>query len=114
MKSLSLPFLLPFFSFMLIDSNTKSKSIVPNDFHCVIENGAACGHANAGSIVYVVNKDPNKSYKVTVSKKWTQENRNGSSEEVITLPAGGRKSLGCNRSSDIPIASWTFNIIGEE
>ena len=101
-----------FFLFISNDNNDGGKSQM--DFHCVIEKGEACGQADAGSICYLVNKDASKSYKVTVRKKWTQGNQSGSSDEIIDIPAGGRKSLGCNRSSSIPIATWKFTFVGEE
>lgn len=77
----------------------------------IVFNGN-CGFANSGSQAYVQNRRADRSVKATIRVNWTQGIDSGSYQATRTIPAGGRQYLGCTKSGAIPVASYSFQVIG--
>lgn len=79
-----------------------------------ISFGSSCGFANSGSLVYVVNRRSDRAVRATVRVFWRQGINSGSYENVKDIPAGGRVLLGCTRSGNIPVAEYTYSVVGAQ
>lgn len=79
-----------------------------------ISYGERCGFAKAGSVAYVQNRLRNRRVRATVRVTWRQGIQRGTYQLTRVIPAGGRVSLGCTSSSNIPVAYYSFAVIGCE
>ena len=79
-----------------------------------ISFGASCGFASSGSLAYVVNRRSDRAVRATVRVLWRQGIDSGSYETVKDIPAGGRVLLGCTRSGSIPVADYTYSVVGAQ
>ena len=60
-----------------------------------------CGFGDFGEEVYVQNRRVDKSILATIETKWRDSwsMKEGTSQEVFRIPAGGKKYVGCTRGS---------------
>ncbi|MCA9315238.1 MAG: hypothetical protein H6806_02580 [Planctomycetes bacterium] len=72
----------------------------------------SCGFANSGAQAFVVNGYNNRDVKATVRAYWSQGIKSGQFDRVYTIPAGSERALGCTRSGNIPVTSYTFRVVG--
>lgn len=79
-----------------------------------ISFGSSCGFASSGRIAFVVNRRRDRAVRATVRVRWRQGINSGSYERVKTIPAGGRVRLGCTRSGSIPVADYTYSVVGAQ
>jgi hypothetical protein len=79
-----------------------------------IRHGSSCGFANSGRIAYVVNARNDRRVRATVRVRWRQGINNGQYDRVHVIPAGSEKRLGCTRSGSIPVADYSFSVVGCE
>ncbi len=79
-----------------------------------ITYGNRCGFASSGRLAYVVNRRRDRAVKATVRVRWRQGINSGSYDRVKTIPAGSRVGLGCTRSGSIPVADYSFSVVGAQ
>lgn len=79
-----------------------------------IRYGSSCGFAKSGRIAYVVNARNDRRVRATVRVRWRQGINNGQYDRVHVIPAGSEKQLGCTRSGSIPVADYSFSVVGCE
>ena len=83
-------------------------------FNNVIIKEGQCGVVNGGSVDYLLNTDPSKRYRVTVRTHWDQTAvGSGNYDQIHIIEAGGKQSLGCSQSDDIPIITYIRQVVGE-
>jgi len=73
-----------------------------------------CGFAKSGRIAYVNNARNDKQVRATVRVHWRQGINSGQYDCVHTIPAGSRKLLGCTRGVCIPVADYSYRVVGCE
>jgi len=73
-----------------------------------------CGVAKSSPLYFLINNNPQHSVRVTVRTFWKSGIDSGQNDRVHVLPPGGRMSLGCGDSGNIPTSFYQFQVVGEE
>jgi len=73
-----------------------------------------CGFAGSGYEAFVINERNDRRVRATVRVSWRRGIDSGEYDQEHTLPAGGKKFLGCTRSNNIPVTDYSFRVVGCE
>jgi len=76
-----------------------------------IDYDGRCGFAG-GRKAFVVNPFINNSLDVTVRTKWRDGTQSGQSDDVVFVPAGGRRYVGCTRGNGVGAPHYEYSVRG--
>lgn len=80
----------------------------------VIVKEGQCGFLGDGAVDYLLNTDAGNRYRVTVRTSWTDGLFNsGQHDQIYITEAGGKQSLGCSHSSNLPVVTYSRQVVGE-
>lgn len=89
-----------------------ASTAAPAQFQTYLEKSGKCG--SDGKEEFVVNRNRTKGYMVTYEEAYRVGGQSGVTQQVTSVEAGGRTSVGCSNSGTIPLTIWTRKIVGEQ
>ena len=74
----------------------------------------SCVFGDFGKFIYVVNGNRSHRYRATIRTTWTVDGKLRENESSVPVDAGGRRSIECSTSGTIPVAHFSYLVVGEK